>query len=141
MDERTIDLDAMIAGYIECALWSSTYLANEDGNPVSEEGPGTWNVPMDDNFDADDIAQETIVKMTEDCGAFIETNAGLLAEYLEAGQSSEQAGHDFWLTRNGHGAGFWDRGLGDLGDVLTKSSEDMGSFDLYVGDDGKVYGN
>ena len=20
-----------------------------------------------------------------------------------------QAGHDFWLTRNGHGAGFWDR--------------------------------
>ena len=21
----------------------------------------------------------------------------------------EQAGHDFWLTRNGHGAGFWDR--------------------------------
>lgn len=21
----------------------------------------------------------------------------------------EQAGHDFWLTRNGHGTGFWDR--------------------------------
>ncbi len=20
----------------------------------------------------------------------------------------EQAGHDFWLNRNGHGAGFWD---------------------------------
>tara|TARA_R110001606_G_scaffold160326_1_gene304282 strand:+ start:719 stop:1090 length:372 start_codon:yes stop_codon:yes gene_type:complete len=21
----------------------------------------------------------------------------------------EQSGHDFWLTRNGHGTGFWDR--------------------------------
>ena len=21
----------------------------------------------------------------------------------------EQAGHDFWLTRNGHGTGFWDK--------------------------------
>ena len=26
-----------------------------------------------------------------------------------------QIGHDLWLTRNGHGAGFWDRGLGAQG--------------------------
>ena len=24
-------------------------------------------------------------------------------------ESIEQAGYDFWLTRNGHGTGFWDR--------------------------------
>lgn len=24
-------------------------------------------------------------------------------------ESISQAGHDFWLTRNGHGTGFWDR--------------------------------
>jgi len=28
--------------------------------------------------------------------------------YLSDDQVS-QAGHDFWLTRNGHGTGFWDR--------------------------------
>ena len=38
----------------------------------------------------------------------------------------EQFGHDFALTRNGHGAGFWDRGLGELGDVLTKWAETYG---------------
>lgn len=28
---------------------------------------------------------------------------------LIASEHAEQAGHDFWLTRNGHGTGFWDR--------------------------------
>ena len=28
--------------------------------------------------------------------------------YLSDG-TIEQAGHDFWFTRNGHGVGFWDR--------------------------------
>jgi len=27
-----------------------------------------------------------------------------------------QAGHDFWLTRNGHGTGFWDRDKSVYGD-------------------------
>ena len=27
----------------------------------------------------------------------------------EIGDAVEQAGHDFWLTRQGHGTGFWDR--------------------------------
>ena len=50
------------------------------------------------------------------------------------------AGHDFWLTRCGHGAGFWD---GDRPEpaatVLTKASKAYGEVDLYIGDDGKVY--
>jgi hypothetical protein len=28
-------------------------------------------------------------------------------------------GHDLWLTAAGHGAGFWDRGLGAAGARLT----------------------
>jgi hypothetical protein len=50
-----------------------------------------------------------------------------------------QIGHDFWLTRNRHGAGFWDRGLGDLGDKLTAAAHTYGESNLYVGDDGQVY--
>ena len=42
------------------------------------------------------------------------------------------------LTRNGHGAGFWDRGLGALGERLTRAAKSHGSVDLYVNDDGKV---
>jgi hypothetical protein len=48
--------------------------------------------------------------------------------------------HDFWLTRNGHGAGFWDGDYEEeLGEKLTAICKKMGSIDLYVGDDNKIY--
>ena len=47
-----------------------------------------------------------------------------------------------WLTRNGHGAGFWDGDWPEpVASRLTKSAKRFGSFDLYVGDDGKVHGS
>jgi hypothetical protein len=53
--------------------------------------------------------------------------------------TAEQAGHDFWLTRNRHGAGFWDRGHGAEGADLTQHAKSFGDCDLYVGDDGGIY--
>ncbi len=45
-------------------------------------------------------------------------------------EAESYAGHDFWLTRSGHGAGFWDRGLtGGLGERLTEASKAYGSPD------------
>lgn len=38
----------------------------------------------------------------------------------------EQLGHDFCLTRNGHGAGFWDRGWGHLGEYLSDVARTYG---------------
>ena len=46
----------------------------------------------------------------------------------------DQAGHDFWLTRNGHGAGFWDGDWPKHGDMFTKISECYGSVDPYFED-------
>lgn len=51
-----------------------------------------------------------------------------------------QAGHDFWMTRNGHGVGFWDGDwiepyAGQL-DRLAKSFDQV---DLYRGSDGRIY--
>ena len=34
--------------------------------------------------------------------------------------TAEKAGHDFWLTSQGHGSGFWDGGWKIYGDMLTK---------------------
>ena len=63
------------------------------------------------------------------------------AEVAKSNLDDEKAGRDFWLTRNGHGTGFWDEGLGGkLGDALTKKAEAYGSYDLYVGDDGLIHG-
>ena len=50
------------------------------------------------------------------------------------------AGHDFWLTRNGHGCGFWDRDLpGTLGEELSKLAEAAGVLDVYIGDDAHLH--
>lgn len=51
----------------------------------------------------------------------------------------EQAGHDFIMSRNGHGVGFWDRGTGEAGENLHTMAENLGAFTLYVDEDGYLY--
>jgi hypothetical protein len=69
-----------------------------------------------------------------ECAAFL----ALIGEDADT-LTPESLGHDFWLTRNRHGAGFWDRGLGELGERLTKAAQSFGESDLYLGDDGQLY--
>lgn len=116
-----MNIESILVNYAVCALWSST-----DGN----------DEPLDSNYDIQDIAPETFAKMREDVAEFVKVNERALAA---SGQSEEQIGHDFWLTRNGHGAGFWDRGLGAIGDQLTEACKTYAGVDLYVGDDGLIY--
>ncbi len=110
---------ATFAAYVECALWSST---DEDGAPLGDT--------------ADDLAPETLEEMRADVEAFLEI---IWSQDLDLSPiEPEQIGQDFWLTRNRHGAGFWDRGLGELGETLTQFAQSYGSCDLYVSDDGLV---
>ena len=122
-----IDLDTMTNSYAECALWSSMHFESE------EDACGT-------SFDEVDagISEKCRENFRKDCRDFLDV---LEREGIEIGDAmtDEQMGHDFWLTRNGHGAGFWDRGLGTLGDRLTKWAEVPGSCDLYLGGDGLIY--
>jgi hypothetical protein len=121
-EERLTDnLDKFTRAYLVCALWSST----------DDEGKS-----LDDDYFIEDLSDESLKSAIADCKDFQESNAELLSE---AG-SLEQNGHDFWLTRNRHGAGFWDRGYGGVGDKLTDASHIYGGVYLYVGDDGKIYG-
>lgn len=120
---KTMKLDAFTLAYIECALWSSSDESTENGGD-----------PLDQNYTIDDIAPEALARITADCAAFQAANAADL-QGIDAGR----AGHDFWLTRNGHGAGFWDRDLGDAGERLTEASDKFGMCNLYVGDDGRLY--
>lgn len=118
-------LDDFTLAYLEAALWSSMDNADDTGGE-----------PLDANYSVEDIAPETLAQMVTDCAEFQGIYSALLAEI-----DPIQAGHDFWLTRNRHGAGFWDRGLGELGDKLTNAAHTFGDFDLYVGDDGLIYGS
>ena len=104
-------MDQFTQAYIEAALWSST---DDKGQP------------LDDDYDPDDMSPEALKQMQEDCQDFQQANEQDLGEIDDG-----QAGHDFWLTRNGHGAGFWDRGLGELGERLSKAAKVYGEVYLY----------
>lgn len=119
-------MDAFTQAYIVCALWSST---------------GDDDVPLDHDYSIDDLAPQTLADMVEDCKRFQNVHADLLAQAYGAvpGYDESMAGHDYWLTRNRHGAGFWDRGLGGVGEELSEAARLEGSRDLYIGDDYMVY--
>lgn len=122
-------LDDFTKHYLIAALWSSN---DEDGTP------------LDEGRDLSDVTYGTIEKAVADCNRFQTENAELLAQAYELyeprdGYEREAlAGHDFWLTRAGHGTGFWDRGLGAVGEKLTDACEPFENVDLYVNDNNKV---
>lgn len=123
--------DSFVDAYVECSLWSSTYETEE-----REDNP------MDDG--EHELADETREAMAKDCQAFFNYCRSLelnpVPEYGGDSYSDEaMSGHDLWLTRNGHGAGYFDRGLGEIGDKLSDAAKTMGGRDLYVGDDGLIY--
>lgn len=133
-------LDTFTRAYIECALWSSTVTVKDDTG-------SDLDINIDDCYSISDIAPETLAKMIADCAKFQADNEALLITAYSLyslpsdGETTPEnmGGHDFWLTRCGHGAGFWDRGLDDVGNKLTDACKAYGNVDLYVGGDGKIY--
>jgi hypothetical protein len=119
-------LDDFTEGYIEAALWASV---DDEGEPLSE------------NYSEIDIAPDTLEEIKNDCKDFQESNEELLERAYEAtGNSPSRAGFDFYLNRNGHGAGFWDGHWDEFGDDLSELSDPYGTMDMYV-EDGTVYSN
>lgn len=129
-------LDKFVSACVECALWSS--------NDESDESGGE---PLDKNYGPTDIHPDTLAKMRTDCEAFVSARSeDIDGSNLRPGIGGdyEMAGHDFWLTRCGHGTGFWDRGRWDdengQATRLDETAKSFGEFTLYVGDDGMIHG-
>lgn len=101
--------------YVETLLWSDQW--------YSEDGETT--IPLDDLFVPQDIKPEDHKTLKAELRDFCEGSWDDLFD-----MEPEQAGHDFALTRNGHGAGFWDRGLGAQGDRLTEACRPYGEQSL-----------
>jgi hypothetical protein len=125
--QPAVDADLVrdvLEGYITCALWSSSR-SHEDGRDLGS---------LDKDFSPEDIAEESRQAMEADVCSFLADNADDLAD-----MEPSQIGPNFWLTRNGHGTGFWDRGLGERGTRLTSAAKAYGTANLNVGDDGRIY--
>ena len=114
------EINAAHDALIECALWSSlAYGPDQSHDPIPADELHEWgHVP-------EDVRQE----IWDDLNAFM---ADEYDDLTASGLNMGQIGHDFWLTREGHGAGFWDRGLGDIGRRLTDAARVYGSIDLQL---------
>lgn len=118
----TFNENEVIAAYFEAVCFTDF---GEDGQP--EHGA--------------EFAETAKNEAAQECADFLTVcaNFGLLDEYIQKGGNAEQLGHDFWFTRNHHGVGFWDRGLGGLGEQLTEHAHKFREVTAYAGDDSFIY--
>ena len=105
--------DLFIDSYVECALWADT---------PEEAGDA-------------DTAEVTIIELTDHAGRFYDMHEQDILAYEEGVAT---AGHDLWLTRNGHGAGYWEN-HSEAAQRLDAAAKELGECYLYVGDDGLLY--
>lgn len=119
--------DDFTTAYVNAIEW---LLSDSDDN---EHG-------ISDRDAAEGFSDDAIEAAISICADFQQTYADALQAAYDTGYTPSQAGADFWLTRNHHGSGFWDRGLPwDLGQWLTYAALAYGECDSYVGDDNLIY--
>lgn len=95
-------MDRFTQGYVDCALW----VFQLDGLGI-------------------DLPADLQAQAEEDCKAFQEANW----EDVCTARSPEHAGHDFYLTRERHGAGYWDGDYpDDVGRRLTDAAHVYGEW-------------
>lgn len=119
------ELRTFTAGYV-----MAMEFANEEIFPYYEHSP------------------ELDEKIKQDCAKFLDAAHLVLRKcdnYKLFRYVFNQAGHDFYFTRCGHGVGFWEsewnlpNGSPIFSNYFTKLSKQFGNIDVYVGDDNLIY--
>jgi hypothetical protein len=122
------NLRDFIRGYIGCLYWTEDF-GEEKGNRK--------------------LSTESSIKCFIECKEFVNRavgyaikNSSMEVKYgLIPKGKFEQAGHDFYLNRNGHGTGFWDKPEiygEEICQVLDKLSKDFGEVYVYISDDNEI---
>lgn len=108
-----------VDAYLEAALWTSH---DVDG------------VSLDLEYSQGDFSKRAVLEAIQDSNEFIAANL----EDLESVATVSSHGHDFWLVRNGFGAGFRDRGYGAVGKRLYAAARKYSEQYVYVSDQGEL---
>jgi len=129
----TVGLSQFQQGYIEAALWSTGPF--EFPPFADSDAPDSDRKTRDAEFC--DLAPSAVEKMKADAARFEEENAAHIAD---CGESDRNCGRNFWLARSGSGCGWLDDDDNDALEALDAATDAFkGPFELYVGDDGKIY--
>jgi hypothetical protein len=110
---------------------------DDEGNPLD-----SGDYPISDSLKAKVTADwDSFCEKAEALGFDAEEHRAMMLHPDYERDAWNAAAHDFILTRNDHGAGFWD---GDWhepwGSRLTTLAHSFGELSCYIGDDGAIYG-
>lgn len=128
-DPETITdaLNGMTDGYLTALLWTSNRWSQDD----SAESGGDESY-LDAGYGVADVTDEFRARVLDHLLSVVVAHPLAVRLYgarrgfsAATGPVAEEGrwdyfGHDYLLTRDGHGAGFWDRGMGELGDYLDE---------------------
>jgi hypothetical protein len=87
---QTTTRDPIVRAYLECAEWCG----------LDDDSREAFELSISPRWTPESQAEAEIL-----CAAF----RAEFCLYCDI-ESEQRAGHDLWLTRNRHGAGFWDGG-------------------------------
>jgi len=105
-------------GYATAILWANCYEENEAGECE----------PVERYIDPNEITVDT-----DEANDFFSDNYAPMLALVESDKCNwSQHGVDLALTRNGHGAGFWDRGYGEAGIILAAHARVYGEHSIYI---------
>jgi len=143
------DINEILKGYIECALWTEQERLEDDATmDIDDEDmdevekiiqlKGKFDKKSFTSFVSEDIDIDSKIDAYNDIKYFIK-NAGDNAIREAINENGLfKLGMDIWFTRNHHGSGFFDHNY-EHEDLLINVGEKLKFKDLYVGDDGKLY--
>ena len=116
------EFETFFHSFIETALWCSSDINSDSDTSLQNQG-----------YTIDDIDPCNLESLKTDCQLFFDEN------YSKIQTNISLAGHDFWLTSNRHGAGFWDGDWEEkIGKELTEDSHKFSEHTFYV-NEGVVY--
>lgn len=105
--------DPFLRGYLDAAEWAGIY-DDDEREALRNSTRARWT-------------RDSIRNAARDCKAFQAENAADLELYYAEGYDRERAGMDFYLSRNGHGAGFFDHGIAPVFRRLQEAARVYGS--------------
>src|ERR1035437_1508093 len=115
--DNNFDVNKILNSYLETAIWAEESDENDlQGKTIHE---------IDKNSKAN-----SAIEMYQ----FLQKAQQEASDELNT-YDEEAIGHNLWLSRNGHGAGFFD----DNNDKLQNLARNMKPVDIYLSVDNKIY--
>lgn len=146
-----MNLDSFARGYVEAMFFTNGDIGDDKENRL-------------DSLGMERLTKASVAAIANDCAAFLRhimPDGCTVRQWLDRidDYSDEQAGRDFWFTRQGHGVGFWDREtlnidlfasidgngwqlrndeieqgpcMGQFGELLSKAANSFGEKYVYV---------